>query len=250
MSHHMIEARRDGMGTAMLAAIVSLAAAGCSQQRGEPAREPSTATAQQDCKQFPVDPDADAASAPERPVKVPASLQSFVNASGTTLTISTFGAVPTCVDISTATVGNMEAFANRRLVGIRLTGYEWDGYRIVDRARPGSEIETGDRPAFSPDGKRFATVQASEAAWGGLEGMGAWEVTKTEVKPLFFLSAGLIGRDDAKFEKWVGNDCFVVSWRDGDADADSGGERIAYRVELKSGVAVRPDSGKCADEAF
>lgn len=232
----------DRIRTIMFIAILPFVPAGCSQQNGQQAQESSTDTAPQSCKEFPRDPDF----SPERPVQVPPALQPFVKASDTTLTITTFGKAPICVDISTADLRDLEVFAQGRLVGFALTGVEWDAYSIVDRANPGSETEIGDRPTFSPDRKRFATVQTSGAGWGGLEGMGAWEITKTGVKPLFFLSGSLMGSDDAKLERWVGNDCFVVSWRPVDDTAEA--QRITYRVELKSGVAVRGGSGKCVDE--
>ncbi len=243
MTKHFVGSRMDRIRTVMFVAILPFVLAGCWQRNGPPTQESSTNTAPQSCKEFQKDRNSDPDFSPERPVRVPPALQPFVKASDTTLTISTFGKAPVCVDISTADVRDLEVFAEGRLVGFALTGYEWDAYSIVDRAKPGSQIEIGDRPTFSPNGKRFAAVQTSGDG-GGLQGMGAWEVTKTAVQPLFFLSGGLMGYG-AKLERWVGNDCFIVSWLDNTAEAHG----FTYRVELKRGVAVRGDSDKCADEA-
>jgi hypothetical protein len=188
--------------------------------------------ARQACAEFPARPD-DAEWPVKRPVAIPAALDDIVSATATTLTVQTFAAKPTCVDIGGLDISELETFAADRLVGYSVQGNEYYGYEVVDRRVPGLFFQTGDRPLFSPSGKRFAAVQTSGAAFGNLEGLGVWEVGTDRARRLFYLSAFFVPGVDAKIERWPDDGCVIASYVADttiDEDAIANAPRIYLRV--------------------
>lgn len=188
--------------------------------------------ARQTCPDFPAQPE-DADWPVTRPVAIPPALDAIVSATATTLTVQTFGAKATCVDIGGLDIADLEAFAADRLVGYSVQGNEYYGYELVDRRVPGLFFQTGDRPLFSPSGKRFAAVQTSGAAFGNLEGVGVWEVGADRARRLFYLSAFFVPGVDAKIERWPDDGCVIASYVADttiDEDAIATAPRIYLRV--------------------
>ena len=103
-------------------------------------------------------------------------------------------------------------FGDGRFVGFSFSGYEFYGYSLVDRAMAGEAamIETGEMPAFSPDGRHFAAVQFSGSGWGNLEGLGLWEIRPDGAVQLFFTD-DLPEGEDWRIDGWPREDCVRLS---------------------------------------
>lgn len=116
-----------------------------------------------------------------------------------------------------ATLGNIETerlsrFADGRYLGFHFDGYEFFGYRLIDRQMRGEEavIETGEAPVFSPDGRYFAAAQVSGASIGNLEGVAIWRVEAGRTVQIFF-SDVLPQGEDWKIDGWPRADYVSVS---------------------------------------
>lgn len=105
-----------------------------------------------------------------------------------------------------------ESFASGRFIGFRYGGHEEFGYVLIDRNGRGelAEIATGDKPAFSEDGRHFAAAEISESGFGNLNGVALWEVHPAGVRRLFYtdsVRSGFHWRAD----NFVGPSCVRVS---------------------------------------
>ena len=88
------------------------------------------------------------------------------------------------------TISEFDSLAGGRLVGFAYTQNDLSGYRMIDRASrgDGAAVETGRRPAFSPDGRLFAAaVSGSYVAF--FRGIGLWSLGDDGARRLFFTDA-------------------------------------------------------------
>ncbi len=81
---------------------------------------------------------------------------------------------------------------------------------LIDRSGDGQEVDTGAKPVFSPGGGRFATVQQSDAGWGGFEGFAVYAVHPRGFSPEY-LEFGLPELEDWRIDRWVGENCIILS---------------------------------------
>jgi len=199
-----------------LAALAALTA--CNGAEREPvaereatasAEQVAPAAAAQTCKQFPQGEDDGSATRPE----VPASLASFVTATETTVTVERRSGTPACIDIAYGEVDSWDSFAQGRLLGVGISGHEYNSYLVVDRESAAKPIETGRQPVFSRNGKRFASVDVSESAFGAFEALGVWEVEDRSVRTLQSLPGAplLDAGGDWRLERWASDDCLIFS---------------------------------------
>lgn len=116
------------------------------------------------------------------------------------------------IDIGDFEPENFRQYGDGRFLGFAFMGYEFYGYRLVDRRMTGEAavIETGEAPVFSPDGRYFAAVQLSGAAFGGLEGLGIWEVRADGTAQILF-SDVLPPGEEWRIDGWPRADCVSVS---------------------------------------
>ena len=116
---------------------------------------------------------------------IPNAFVSYVAADQGVIAISTTNGSSTCSSLAwVSDIRDMEWLDGERLIGWEWSGYEAFGYHVADRAGSGSVIETGEKPAFSPNRNRLAAVEVSESGWGGLGGFAVWEVTSESLKLL------------------------------------------------------------------
>jgi hypothetical protein len=198
------------------------------------------AIAAQTCPQFPQEADDGAPSRPE----VPARLASFVTATETTVTVARNTGTPACIDITYGEVDAWDSFAEGRLLGVGLSGHEYNSYLLVDREGAGAPIETGRAPEFSPFGKRLASVDVSEAAFGAFEALGVWEITDNSIRNLVTIE-DLLGRgSDWRLERWASNECVVFS-----TAADPTGVTLGQREFHELRLTDRPVLREVAEAA-
>lgn len=198
-----------------LTALAALAACGGAQSEPVPERKAAVAATQL-CEQFPQSEDD---GAPVRP-EVPPSLATFVTATDTTVTIQRDSGTPACIDIAYGDVDGWNSHAGGRLLGVGISGHEYNSYLVVDRDGTGEPIETGRAPVFSPAGRRFASVDVSEAAFGAFEALGAWEVTGTGIRNLVKIEELLDRGNDWQLVRWASEECLVFSTAADPSDVD------------------------------
>jgi len=145
------------------------------------------------CDRLKIDPDAlnSRTEAPE----LPADWSEIARASRNWLAVSTEAGSTYCSNIGWHdSYKEFDRFADRFL-GLAWSGYEAWGYLLIDTTGTGNEIDTGAKPVFSPGGYHFATVQWSEAGWGGFEGFverfdNDWDKLPSAKRDPYFAGAG------------------------------------------------------------
>jgi hypothetical protein len=142
-------------------------------------------------------------------------------------------------------------YQDGRYFGFSIHGYEAGGYMVVDR-RGGGEagvIETGQAPAFSPDGRLFAAVEMSDAGFGNLNGLAVWEVLPERTVRRLFIDA-LPRAFDWRVDGWVRPDCVAVSaieagWQPAEGEdweqALRNAPRTHYGVAIGEGIVLSPN---------
>jgi hypothetical protein len=198
------------LGWITLASLCVLAA--CDRADDEAAAaEPAPVAAAQVCPDFPKNPDAGEMT---RPIVVPESFASYVRASDTTLTVQRTAGAPVCIDLAGVDVASWETFLDGRLFGATLYGHEYNSYLVVDRKSTTEPVETGVKPTFSPSGRRFASVDISEAGFGAFEALGVWDVTDDSIRTVATIEELLDRGYDWKVVRWASDDCIVFSSAD------------------------------------
>jgi hypothetical protein len=146
-----------------------------------------------------------------KPLPVPRRHAMLIASSRDRLAVATIYGGTVCIDSRAMT--SLSGFAisdDRRFFAFDWTGYEADGHIVVDRTGKGQIIETGVSPVISPSQRRFAAVQQSEAAFGGLEGLGVWQIDVVGVRPLT-LQEDIPSLADWRIDGWAGDDCIDLS---------------------------------------
>jgi len=100
-------------------------------------------------------------------------------------------------------------YAAGRYLGFTFVGYEYYGYKLVDRAASEkmAAVESGQTPVFSPDGRFFAAAEMSDAGFNNLEGIGLWKKLPDRTVRHFFTDAAHSGWD------WRVGLCAGTGWR-------------------------------------
>jgi len=107
---------------------------------------------------------------------------------------------------------------------------------VVDRAGSAAPVETGVKPMFSPSGRRFASVDISEAGFGAFEALGVWEVTDGSISTLVTLEDLLDRGYDWQLVRWASDDCVVFS-----TAADPTGVDLETRKFHELRLTARPE---------
>lgn len=144
------------------------------------------------------------------------------------------------IDIDQYEPDNFRTFAGGRFLGFSFMGYESAGYMLVDRTMTGEEavIATGAAPAFSPDGRHFASVEVSGSEAGDLETFAVWEVAAEGVRQRLYVTA-LPAGNDWRVDGWPREDCVALSAAPrGTGDATPVAERIQISVEVGDRIAI------------
>lgn len=146
-----------------------------------------------------------------KPLAVPRAFAMIVTGGVEQVAVATVYGGTVCIDargmdrIDTFTIST-----DRRFVEFDWTGYEADGHIVVDRTGKGQVVETGVSPTSSPSRQRFAAVQQSEAAFGGLEGFGVWQMLVVGLRRLT-LQQDIPSLADWRIDGWKGDDCIDLS---------------------------------------
>ncbi|MCR2834943.1 hypothetical protein [Parerythrobacter lacustris] len=126
------------------------------------------------------------------------------------LAIATQSGTTLCVDLGWYYSGENFERISDRFFGFDWSGYEAWGYVLIDPAGTGTEIDTGARPVFSPGGRRFSTIQWSEAGWGGFEGFAVYDIYPHSVAPVH-IDTALPSLADWRIDRWDDEDCLHLS---------------------------------------
>lgn len=186
---------------------------------------------------------------PDKPVIIPGALHSLVIGGTTRLSVKTLSGRTLCVNMyGMAQARDFRVSEDLRLLGFSWTGYEADGYKVVDRIGHGRVIETVSRPLLSPGHKRFAAIQFSDASFGGIEGVRVWEVGRRQVVRVADVSnrGGLYG-NSWRLLRWADDSCLVLSMMPFDRDVGPR-RRMELRL-LKNDFAfaeIEPGHAGCA----
>ena len=204
--------------------------AGCNSNaqptQAEASREAEATVAPQTCPQFRKGEDEGEATRPE----VPAKLAAYVSATETTVTVSRDTGKPACIDVSYGAVERWDEFAQGRLLGVGLSGHEFNSYLVVDRDGTADPVETGRAPVFSPDGRRFASVDISASGFGAFEGLGVWAIEPGKIRNIVLRRDLLELAYDWQLERWASDDCVVFSA--GDTGLEGPDERKFYELDI------------------
>jgi hypothetical protein len=182
---------------------------------------------------------------PIRAPAVPAELRAMVREASTErIVVRTLSGGEIALALGDVEAQGLRGYADGRYLGFHFEGYEFFGYRLVDRRMTGEAavIETGDAPVFSSDERHFAAVQLSGAEAGNLEGLGIWRVDADGTTQILF-SEVLPPGEDWRIDGWPRADCVSVSWIERQAaDGEPPPRRRHFGVEV--GAAIRfADSG-------
>lgn len=179
------------------------------------------------------------------PIIPPALRPMILEASANRLLIRGLDGGTINVDIAEMLPERFEAFAGGQFVGFAFTGYEYYGYVLIDRATRGqaAQIETGERPAFSPDGRHFAAVQLSGSGFGNLEGLGVWDLAPGGVTRRLFLSA-LPAGEDWRIDGWRRAGCIALSAAP--MNTESATPRLQFALEYGPLISFSPTENDAA----
>ena len=184
-----------------------------------------------------------------RPVRapvVPDALRAVVReATPRRLVVAGIGDGAIGVPLEDIETENLAGFANGRYLGFAFRGYEYYGYRLVDRRMRGEAavIETGDVPHFSPDGRHFAAAQLSGAGFGNLEGVAIWRI-EADMTVQIFVSDALPQGEDWRVDGWPRADCVAVSWVERQpADGEPAPERLHLGIEVGETIRITASGG-------
>ena len=168
-----------------------------------------------------------------RAAAVPPELRSIVReASRERIAVRRIRGEDVVIDLTDREAEALAPFGGGRFVGFPYEGYEYFGFTLVDRAAAGDAalIHTGARPVFSADGRYFASVAMTEAAFGDMEGLSVWEVLPDRVARRFYSDA-LPRGIDWRIEGWPRADCVAMSAIDYGGEPPAG---LDYATALRS----------------
>jgi hypothetical protein len=175
---------------------------------------------------------------------IPKKFRQWITASKSDLAIATESGKTLCfslVDVSE--VKDFWISKDKRFIGFRSSGFEFDGFTVIDRTGAGQEIDTGDHPVFSPDKKHFAVAWGTETDWSNFNGVGLWSVGPNGS------TAGYVYDRDAdpgkdpfsgmtmewKIDRWLNNDTVQFSYLPfGELVKDKDGKQIGARPQRRS----------------
>lgn len=187
----------------------------------------------------------------EAPLPIPAEFGELVSASTTVMTVQSLSRTPVCVRLGWITeVSDFWLSADKRFLGFTRNGYESFGHIMIDRSGKGQEIETGEMPVFSQDRTLFAAAQVDPSGWGGLEGIGVWEVHPSGVTELTRIVKDVPDGEWEIDEVGPGR-CVALSYTARESgEGDKGTPSSApYRLSLKDGKWLLERNGACARDA-
>ncbi len=180
---------------------------------------------------------------------------SIAEVSETSLAVLTESGSTICVDrVWVSKIRAIGYIEDDRFLGIDWDGYEAFGYFFFDRRGDGVMFDTGAAPVFSPARERMAAIQISEVGWGGLEGVGIWDTTKTPIEPIFLNVADdkgdlpeeyWIEAGRWQFSRWVGESCFEVTATPSNTHPENalGSDQLTFAFAENEGWNIR--QGMC-----
>lgn len=146
------------------------------------------------------------------PLAVPAALKPIMASDMDHLAVLTLSGATLCLDARWMDAITPPALGEGdRLLAFGWTGYEAYGFQLVDRHGSGQAIETGEPPARSPSGQRFASIDASESGYGGLNAFAVWQIGPDKVRELAKVVDIPPAFFDWKIDRWVGETCLELS---------------------------------------
>ena len=197
------EAHRTARGLTAFG-FIALALAAALPAMAHPDKAPSTGY----CDALPVDPET--ISPEQNPLALPDDWKDFAKLTDHWIAVKTRSDTTHCVSVDWILAGEDYERFDDRFAGFEWTGYEAWGYILIDTAGTGRDIDTGARPVFSPHGYSFATIQFSDAGWGGFEGFAIWRIAPKTIEPIH-VTTDLPSLTDWRIDRWEDEDCLHLS---------------------------------------
>ena len=142
---------------------------------------------------------------------IPRQFAEIARANRDRIAVATLGGGMRCIDTrDMLNAGNFGLSSDGRFFSFRWGGYEAGGFMMVDRTGRGQDVDTGDRPKFSPSRLKFAAIEISESGFGSLNGFAVWQVDPVGVRRLAFLD-NLPRMSDWRLDSWAGEACVNLS---------------------------------------
>jgi len=145
------------------------------------------------------------------PLPIPRQFAQVARSSRNHIAVSTLSGVQHCIDArDILTAENYGLSSDGRFFSFRWGAYEAGGFIIVDRTGRGQDLDTGDRPQFSPSRQKLAAIEISESGFGSLNGFAVWQVNPVGVQRIAFLD-DLPRMSDWRLDGWAGEACINLS---------------------------------------
>jgi hypothetical protein len=167
------------------------------------------------------------------PLPVPAAFRALIKADVTRMAVATLSGGTRCLDVSFIEgVERMALSPDGRFLSFGWTGYEASGHLVVDRTGKGQAIDTGVAPTFSPSRGRLASVEITESGFGSLNAFAVWRVDPVGLREIGRVE-DLPSMSDWRIDRWVGEDCVVLSALPLDAEQAGRAPRTRYAARAE-----------------
>jgi hypothetical protein len=183
-----------------------------------------------------------------KPLVLPKDAAGLYAADRDRIAVSTMDGGTVCADTAwIEQIENAKVSPDKRFIAFDWMGYESFGHIIVDRAAKGQVLETGNAPLAPPTGRRFASIDLSESAFGALNAFAVWDIESTGLREIAKFSEGLPA-GDWKIGEWSGDSCvglsvLPVERQPSDAADFERAERDRWYASAANGW--KPEAGTC-----
>ncbi|MGH6786160.1 MAG: hypothetical protein ACREBO_04960 [Novosphingobium sp.] len=177
-----------------------------------------------------------------RPLPLPASFKGLARADMDHIAVVTVAGNTLCLDTRFIDeISGAKASPDRRFLAFEWSGYEAYGYILFDRSGRGQVLETGIAPLAPPTGRRFAAIDLSVSAFGGLNAFAVWDILPVGLREAARVSDGLPS-GDWRLEGWSGDACINLSLLPIERGDQDGPRDPWFAAESRK---WRPRPGRC-----
>ena len=145
------------------------------------------------------------------PLALPASFKRLAAADMDHIAVLAAAGNTLCLDTRfIEQIAAAKASPDRRFLAFEWSGYEAYGHFLFDRSGRGQVLETGTAPLTAPAGRRFAAVDLSVSAFGGLNAFAVWDIEPVGLREVARVFEDLPS-GDWRIEGWSGDTCVNIS---------------------------------------
>lgn len=146
-----------------------------------------------------------------RPLPLPAAFKRLAAADIDHIAVVATAGNTLCLDTRfIEEIAAAKASPDQRFLAFEWSGYEAWGYIVFDRSGRGQVLETGVAPLAPPTGRRFAAIDLSVSAFGGLNAFAVWDILPVGLREVARVFEDLPS-GDWRMEGWSGDACVNLS---------------------------------------